>query len=85
LFYASDDGIYSVAGATGGDRLRFERPTKVLDVRVNDPYVLGAYDVSRDGRRFLVARSLTDTGSAVGGDRVLLILDWFDELRARSP
>ena len=52
-------------------------------MRVNDPYGLGAYDVAGDGRRFLVARSLTDTGSEA--ERVLLILDWFDELRERFP
>jgi len=85
LFYVSDDGIYSVPVTTGGNTFRFERSAKVLDVRVNDPYGLGAYDVADDGRRFLVARSLTDTGSAAEADHVLLILDWFDELRERVP
>jgi serine/threonine-protein kinase len=83
LYYVSGDGIYSVPITAGGERFRFGRSEKVLDVRVNDPYELGAYDVTEDGRRFLVARSLTDTGAAEKTDRVLLILDWFDELRSR--
>ena len=41
------------------------------------------YDVSPDGKRFLMIKSL---GSAQGpSDQVTVVLNWFDELRRRAP
>jgi len=41
------------------------------------------YDISPDGKRFLMIKSL---GSAQGpSDQVTVVLNWFDELRRRAP
>ncbi len=40
-----------------------------------------SYDVSRDGERFLVLKLPTERARP----RVNVVLNWFDELRAKAP
>ncbi|MGH8940876.1 MAG: hypothetical protein ACRDV2_16240 [Actinomycetes bacterium] len=40
-----------------------------------------SYDVSRDGERFLLTRLPTDRPRP----RIVVVLNWFDELRAKAP
>ncbi len=47
------------------------------------PQISRPYDVAADGR-FLGIGSATGTGNA-GGNTVLVVLNWFEELKARVP
>ena len=43
-----------------------------------------AYDVSRDGERFLMIKDGTAT-DARGAFQINVVLNWFEELKARVP
>ena len=60
-------------------------------VVVQQPYWSGGgvfygrtYDVSRDGQRFLMVKSVSDPANA-SADELVVVLNWFEELKARVP
>jgi hypothetical protein len=64
-------------------------PTKVLDapdpayVSVGQPVRM--YDVSPDGRRFLMIKPAADSGQTTAPASMTVVQGWFDELRRRVP
>jgi len=67
---------------TGG--FSYDRPTKLFDGR---PYYATpanrTYDVAADGKRFLMIR--LPAIEAVPETKIVLVLNWFEELKARVP
>ncbi|HEY7612704.1 MAG TPA: protein kinase [Gemmatimonadales bacterium] len=82
LVYRSGDSVFAVAmdlgrGTSGTPTLLFTGP-----YNDNPGFTRPrSYDVSRDGERFLMTRLPTDVATPY----VMIVLNWFDELRAKSP
>jgi serine/threonine-protein kinase len=86
IFYL-DGRNFLTAVAIGhrGDTLSISRPEVVIDrAYFVSASQLRPYDVSPDGRRFLMLKAAaTDTDLAAG--RLVLVQNWFDELRRVAP
>ncbi len=47
--------------------------------------ILPMWDISPDGKRFLMMKDVAPTGSAGGGPRrINIVLNWFEELKQRA-
>jgi hypothetical protein len=87
LFYLSANGRAMMSARLDLDKGRFESPVKLFDIPdtiftwsgVSARY----YDVSADGQRFLMLQTIVDpTDRGVRPD-VVLVENWFEELRSR--
>jgi dipeptidyl aminopeptidase/acylaminoacyl peptidase len=86
LFFRTDEGVMSARVAAEGSSLRAGKP----DLVFRGPFLGGIrglllpgfnfpdYDVSGDGRRFVV---FTGGGAKRSVTRARVVLNWFDELR----
>ncbi len=94
LYYQDADGMLtsvsvSVAEATSAPA--FGKPVRILDkAYVSGGTVLGiplrGYDLSPDGQRFLVIKEQPrPTDQPAPLSTMTVVLDWFEELRARMP
>jgi Tol biopolymer transport system component len=81
LFYRNGDSVMSVAVQTT-PTFSAGTPTKLFQGYVSGPG--RAYDVSRDGQRFLMIKdpSSRDQTSAAS---MVIVLNWHEELKARVP
>ena len=43
------------------------------------------FDVAPDGRRFLMLKPVAATDGGGAAPEIVLVLDWFEELKARVP
>ena len=90
LFYRSDNKMMAVAVTPGSD-FRASAPKQLWEA----PYSEGSgascgmpgpsssnYDVTPDGQRFLMVR---DDDSAVATSKVIVVLNWQEELKQRVP
>ena len=81
IFYRSPQGLMTVQVETEGD-------LRVLGEKLlfADPYYSSAprttYDVTADGQRFLM---ITAADAAATGHDVVLVENWFEELKRRVP
>lgn len=79
LFYRGDKGMVAVALGSAS-AITVGRPEVLFDDR---PFVAisggAAYDVHPDGRRFVMIRRGAES------HEVVVVLNWFDQLRARRP
>ena len=81
IFYLNDGALMAVAVESEpafrivGTRKLFEGP--YADASQN-------YDVSRDGKRFLMIKE-RDTSTADGGSDLVVVLNWFEELKRLVP
>ena len=92
LFYLdANDLLTSVPVQIAGATFSAGRPTKILSARyyagaTARGYDLRAYDVSRDGQRFLMIKDAAPTGQvSAPGVSLVVVLNWFEELKARVP
>ena len=85
LFYLAADGrLTSVAVESSGSTFAGGTPSRVLD-RAYFVSTQGGttYDVSPDGKRFLMIKeSGAEEGAAPA--QLVVVLNWFEELRARA-
>jgi serine/threonine-protein kinase len=90
LFFVSSAGfggsVMTVSVHTDGG-FTFDSATKLFDAR---PYYFTppnrTYDVTADGQRFLMIKLITPTSETTREPaRTVLVLDWFEELKARVP
>ncbi|HXV64236.1 MAG TPA: protein kinase [Vicinamibacteria bacterium] len=86
LFYRAEDGRILVAGYTAeGDSLRFEKPRAWSPGLVPTGGIGNrTYDLHPDGERVAVVKVSGD-GAEVRRDKVVLIQNFFDELRRIAP
>ena len=80
LFYRHDRALLAVAVETEPE-FRIGRSVVLFEGDFEDNENSAEYDVALDGQRFLMIR---DTGKKQP-DRIHVVLNWFEELRARVP
>lgn len=70
--------------ASGEPRFAAGIPARIID----GPYFIGgpyrSYDISRDGRRFLMIKPDRPVGSPSGGT-IVVVQNWADELQRLLP
>jgi serine/threonine-protein kinase len=85
LFYRNGDKMMSVEIETK-PKLRFEKPIVLFRGRFaaspSGPQPGIGYDISLDGKRFLMLQSASPQS---GATEVRVVQDWFEELRRRAP
>jgi serine/threonine-protein kinase len=81
LFYLDDSNtLTAVPVSTSGSTFAAGKPAKVFNGTYSTPYPPRSYDVSVDGKRFLMLKdSANDTEPA----RMVLVEHWFEELKQR--
>jgi len=57
------------------------RPARLIDLGSDNP----VYDVSPDGQRFLVVKNLSLASQSRAPARIVVVLNWLDELKQRVP
>jgi serine/threonine protein kinase/Tol biopolymer transport system component len=87
LFYRNDDSVVAVAVQTepmfkpGKPEVLFRGTYVPLSLQDAHPW-----DISPDGKRFLMMKPPASPGSAEGGLRKInIVLNWFEELKQRVP
>jgi serine/threonine-protein kinase len=91
LFYRAPDGaVMGVAvEVAGGASVRVGTPTKLVE----GPYLGGTagttagrtYDVSPDGRRFLMVKEAASTDATSAPREIVVVQNWFEELKRLVP
>src|SRR4029453_3390281 len=87
LFYESMGTLMRVPLMMTGSTLKPGTPLKVLE----GPYFYGAgfggrtYDVSPDGKRFLMIKEIGGMDKPTPSARLILVQNWFEELKRRVP
>ena len=86
LFFVAPDSKLVAVAVRGEDEPEFGTPEVLFEIDLYDgatprPGIRAQYDVSPDGKRFLVNRP---TGSSGGGE-IRIILDWSEELERLVP
>ena len=88
LFYRSPMGAIMRVTVKPGDTWAASAPKQVLPgdgLRVGgDDFPMRTYDVSRDGRRFLVLKN-APMQKREAGPNIIVVQNWFEELKRRVP
>jgi len=92
LFYLDKEGLLTSVAipAVPGETFSTGPPVKILNRKYYaGAYLLGldlrAYDVSSDGRRFLMIKESESVPRPTAEVNLILVLNWIEELRARLP
>ena len=80
LFYLDDTYAMTVVPVRTSPAFSAGRPTRLFDGRYFGSPFWRTYDVSRDGRRFLMIKD-NDRGAAPPS--ILVVLNWLEELKRR--
>jgi serine/threonine-protein kinase len=84
LFYLLTGAVMSVS-VTTTSTIAFGKPTKLFE----GPYFFGpagrAYDAAADGQRFLMIKLNSAAGGPSRSAGLVVVLNWFEELRRRAP
>ena len=70
---------------TSGSTFSSGHPAKVFDGKYSEPFPARHYDVSADGQRFLMLRDSAAGDPNVTPASMVVVLNWFEELKARVP
>jgi hypothetical protein len=85
LFFEWSGALMRVPVVTGS---RFEpgAPTKLLDLPPGPDLAVGRmYDVSPDGRRFLILKPVSGVVETPTFPRLIFVQNWFEELKRLVP
>lgn len=85
FYFDASNHLTSVRVRTGDSTFSAGTPTRILNTAYATPLAGRSYDVSPDGRRFLMLKeatpaSDTDSQQAPG---IAVVVNWLDELKAR--
>jgi serine/threonine protein kinase len=58
------------------------KPVKVFEAKYAAPVAFRSYDVSPDGRRFLMIKESAPVQPTTAQPRVVVVLNWLEELKA---
>ena len=88
MFYLdADNKLTAVAVDTRGSSFSFGKPAKLFDTRLfvgaGGTGVGRSYDVSADGKRFLVIKEDSSANAKPPG--IVVVEHWSEELKARVP
>ena len=87
LFYLDlTNTLMSVPVQTFAGTVTFGNPARVFEktYAVPDPNAR-PYDVSPDGQRFLMIKETAANDRSATAARIIVVLNWFEELKARVP
>ena len=85
LFYLDKSNtLIAVPVRTSGPNFVAGNPTTVFDTKYVEPNPARHYDVSPDGRRFLMLKDSAGNPNETPASMVV-VLNWFDELQRRVP
>ena len=85
LFYLDESNtLTAVPVQTSGSTFDAGKPARVFDAKYAEPYPSRFYDVSPDGRRFLMVKD-SPGGSNATPPIMLVVQNWFEELKAHVP
>jgi serine/threonine-protein kinase len=87
LFYRNGNKVMAVAVSSAGEELSPSAPTLLFE----EPYLMRAFDVQEllnydaglDGREFVMMRTVE--GESAPPTELHVVLNWFEELKARVP
>jgi eukaryotic-like serine/threonine-protein kinase len=83
LFYLDESNtLMAVPVQTSGPNFSFGRPAKVFDTKYSGDFY--SYDVTPDGRRFLMMKEST-AGDRSHPPNMVIVLNWHEELKRRVP
>ncbi|MBM3819499.1 MAG: serine/threonine-protein kinase [Acidimicrobiia bacterium] len=85
LFYWVDDGTVMAADLQAGPTFVAGTPRRVISGRYVAPLNGRPFDVTRDGRRFLMIKTPDTTSDTAERPRVVVVQGWFEELKRRVP
>ncbi len=87
IFFRDPDGrLMAAAVESRGSGLVFGPPELVVETAYLSTNLGRSYDVSPDGRRFLVVKAVEPEEGAKGAERrIVLVQNWLDELRRVAP
>jgi serine/threonine-protein kinase len=86
LFYYVGPGTIMAVPIQLGAELILGRPEVIIQGSYATPLNTGRhYDVSLDGQRFLLLRDAGDTSADAAAPQVILVQNWFEELKERVP
>jgi serine/threonine-protein kinase len=86
LFYIDGSGaLTSVAVQTSGPTFVAARPATVFDTKYLQPNPARHYDVSADGKRFLMLKESAAGDPNAAPASMVVVERWFDELKQRVP
>ena len=85
LFYRAPSGAMMPVPITPGSTWTAGTPTALFDARSYIPGGNRSYDVSRDGRRFLMMKNSQPAAQTPTAPRIVVVQNWFEELKARAP
>jgi serine/threonine-protein kinase len=85
LFYWVDDGTVMAADLQTGPTFVAGTPRRVISGRYVAPLNGRPFDVTRDGRRFLMIKTPDTTRETAERPRIVVVQGWFEELKRRAP
>ena len=83
LFFLDPDDRVTSVGVDTAAGFRFGTPRTILERNYFEPTGVRSYDVSPDGRRFLMIK--TTAGPEGARAQVVVVLNWSEELKRRVP
>jgi serine/threonine-protein kinase len=84
LFYLDNDEILTAVPVNlEGAHFSAGTPAKVFATKYYSGFNLGAYDVSPDGRKFLMIKEDRAAPDSPTQDRLVVVLNWLEELKRR--
>jgi serine/threonine-protein kinase len=86
LFYLGTSGAVMSTSVEGGSTLRAGNPTRLFEGRYFMPGQPGrTYDVSPDGRRFLMIKPLAGAEQTAALPSLIVVQNWHEELKRLVP
>jgi serine/threonine-protein kinase len=83
ISYLMPGGTMMVVGVNIAKGIQFDNPRKLF----SGPYFMTltgrTYDISRDGKRFLMVKTMNQT--VADAPRIILVENWFEELKRKVP
>ena len=84
LFYLdASNTLTAVPVHTSGSTFSAGKPAKVFDARYSTPFPPRSYDVSADGKRFLMLKDGATGDPNTTPVSMVLVEHWFEELKQR--
>jgi Tol biopolymer transport system component len=87
LFYRSPKGAVMRVGISPGTSWKAGTPTQLFEAPsyVFDPRGQRSYDVSPDGKRFVMLKSSDASAPRATAPRIVVVQNWFEELKSKVP
>jgi serine/threonine-protein kinase len=85
FFLDGSNALTAVPVQTSGPTFLGGTPKKLFDTMYREPNPARHYDVSPDGRRFLMIKDSTAADAKVTPANMVVVLNWLQELRSRVP